>query len=279
VSTQVLAAGSSTFEFVNAFRTDANGLPLLDGSYNTAANAVKNDMGLKAADAFTPDAGTLDPRLDHTVGRRGIPFMDWGNHTGFSMIRNQPNAGPYSPKKYLYTKAEKAGGQTETGGWGHQTYNGYNVTVIRFADVLLMAAEAEIEVGSLPKALEYTNLVRARAANAADFVQASGGGNAANYKITVYPASQFANKEDARKAVRFERRMELGMEGYRFYDLVRWGDDVNEVSRYLKYDQALLPGAFGGATYLAKHAILPIPQGEIDLANKTEIILKQNDGY
>ncbi len=263
-----------TFEFVNSFRTDALGLPLLDGSYNDAGKAVKHDMGIKSDVAFTLDAGTLDPRLDHTVGRRGIPFLDWGNHTGASMIRNQPNAGPYSPKKYLYTKAEKAAGLTETGGWGHQTFNAYNVTIIRFADVLLMAAEAEIEVGSLVKALEYTNMVRGRAANAADFVQ-DGGKNAANYKISLYPA--FADKVAARTAVRYERRMELGMEGYRFYDLVRWGEDVAAINKYLKYDQVLLPGAFGGASYLAKHAILPIPQSQIDLIGAS--ILKQNPGY
>jgi starch-binding outer membrane protein, SusD/RagB family len=142
--------------------------------------------------------------------------------------------------------------------------------------VLLMAAEAEIEVGSLAKALEYTNLVRARAANAADFVQ-DGGKPAANYKIALYTA--FADKAFATKAVRFERRLELGMEGYRFYDLVRWGEDVDAINKYLKYDQVLLPGAFKDAVYLAKHAILPIPQGQIDLANQTEIILSQNPGY
>ena len=265
-----------TFEFVNSFRTDALGLPILDGSYNDAGKAVKNDMGIKSADPFTPDAGNLDPRLDHSVGRRGIPFMDWGNFTGFSMIRNQPNAGPYTTKKYMFTKAEKAAGQTEVAGWGHQTFNSYNVTIIRFADILLMAAEAEIEVGTLAKALEYTNMVRARAANAADYVQ-DGGKPAANYKIIVYPETTFADKASARTAVRFERRLELGMEGYRFYDLVRWGEDVAAINKYLKYDQVLLPGAFGGASYLAKHAILPIPQDQIDLVGAD--ILKQNAGY
>jgi len=63
-----------SFTFVNAFRTDANGLPLLDKSYNDPANRVKSDMGLNSDQAFTPDSGNLDPRLDHTVGRRGIPF-------------------------------------------------------------------------------------------------------------------------------------------------------------------------------------------------------------
>jgi starch-binding outer membrane protein, SusD/RagB family len=265
-----------TFEFVNSFRTDANGLPLLDGSYNETGKALKNDMGVKAADPFTPDAGSVDPRLDHTVGRRGIPFMDWGVFTGANMIRNQPNAGPYTTKKYMFSKAEKAAGMTETGGWGHQTYNAYNVTIIRFADVLLMAAEAEIEVGSLTEALRLTNLVRARAANASDFVQ-SNGKDAANYKIAVYPAAAFGDKAAARTAVRFERRMELGMEGYRFYDLVRWGEDVATINRYLVYDKVLLPGTFKDAVYLAKHAILPIPQAQIDLVGAD--ILKQNTGY
>jgi len=263
-----------SFEFVNAHRTDANGLPLLDNSYNSPANAVKNDMGIKSDEPFTLDAGPLDPRLDHSVGRRGIPFLDWGKHTGFSMIRNQPNGGPYSPKKYIFTKAEKDAGLTETGGWGHQTYNAYNVTIIRYADVLLMAAEAEIEVGSLAKALEYTNMVRGRAANPAGFVTVDGA-PAANYKIGLY--TSFPTKEYARSAVEFERRIELGMEGYRFYDLVRWGKDVEELNRYLKYDQALLPGALGGATYRANRAIFPIPQGQIDLVGAD--VLKQNPGY
>ncbi len=163
---------------------------------------------------------------------------------------------------------------TETGGWGHQTYNAYNVTIIRFADVLLMAAEAEIEVGSLAKALEYTNMVRGRAANASDYVMLDGK-PAANYKIAVYDS--FPTKEIARAAVRFERRIELGMEGYRFYDLVRWGEDVEAINRYLKYDQVLLPGALGGASYTANKALFPLPQNQIDLL--TPDILKQNPGY
>jgi tetratricopeptide (TPR) repeat protein len=263
-----------SFEFVNAHRVGADGLPILDGSYNDPAKAVKNDMGIKSDEAFTPDAGPLDPRLDHSVGRRGIPFKDWGVHTGASMIRNQPNGGPYSPKKYLFSKAEKASGMTETGGWGHQTFTAYNINIIRFADVLLMAAEAETEVGSLTKALEYTNMVRNRAANAADFVMLNGA-PAANYKIAPY--ASFPTKEYARTAIRFERRIELGMEGYRFFDLVRWGEDVAAINKYLAYDQVRLPGAFGGAKYQAKNALLPLPQSQIDLVGKD--ILKQNPNY
>ena len=263
-----------SFELVNSYRTDADGLPLLDGSYNSDANAVKQDMGILSTAPFTLDAGNLDPRLDHTVGRRGIPFLDWGLHTGNSMIRNQGNGGPYSPKKYLYQKAEKDAGLTETGGWGHQTYNALNITIIRFADVLLMAAEAEVELGNLSQALAYVNRVRARASNATDFVSIAGK-PAANYKIALY--SSFPNAVYARNAVRFERKLELGMEGYRFYDVVRWGTDVTDINTYLKYDSKYLNSTIGGAVYQTKHKLLPIPQGQIDLVGKD--ILTQNPDY
>src|SRR5699024_1802355 len=98
-------------ELVNAYRTDDNGLPLLDGSldnpeYDLANNAVKNDMGLSSSDAFTPDNGNLDPRVDWTVGRRGIPYLDWGDMPGKDWIRNQASAGPYSPKKNVFKKSD-----------------------------------------------------------------------------------------------------------------------------------------------------------------------------
>lgn len=263
-----------SFELVNSYRTDAKGLPLLDGSYNSDANAVKQDMGILSTAAFALDAGNLDPRLDQTVGRRGIPFLDWGLHTGNSMIRNQGNGGPYSPKKYIYQKAEKDAGLTETGGWGHQTYNALNITIIRFADVLLMAAEAEVELGNLTQALTYVNRVRTRASNVSDFVSVAGK-PAANYKIDVY--SSFPTADYARNAVRFERKLELGMEGYRFYDVVRWGTDVTEINNYLKYDSKYLNSTIGGAVYQIKHRLLPIPQGQIDLVGKD--VLTQNPDY
>ena len=202
-----------SFELVNSFRTTAAGLPLLDGSYNSTANAVKTDMGLPSKDAFVPDAGNLDPRLDHSVGRRGIQYLDWQPHPGADWIRNQPNGGPYSPKKYTYYKSDR-GSLQDNSTWT-PGYTALNYTIIRFADVLLMAAEVEIEVGSLEKAREYTNLVRRRAAAPSGFVM-QGGKPAANYTIAEYPASQFATKESARTAVRFERKLELSGEGHRF---------------------------------------------------------------
>ncbi|MBO0934922.1 RagB/SusD family nutrient uptake outer membrane protein [Fibrella sp. HMF5335] len=265
-----------SFEFANAFRTDAKGLPLLDGSYNTGANQVKNDMGVLSKEAFTPDAGNLDPRIDHTIGRRGIPYLDWQDHPGADWIRNQPNGGPYSPKKYTYYKSDR-GSLQDNSSWT-PGYTALNFTIIRFADLLLMAAEAEIEAGSLTKALEYTNMVRGRAANAAGFVVRADGKPAANYVINLYPAAQFATKEAARAAVRFERRLELGDEGQRFFDLVRWGIAEPTINAYLTYEGTKLPTTLGGARFKAqKDEYLPIPQSQIDLQGKD--VLAQNPGY
>jgi starch-binding outer membrane protein, SusD/RagB family len=261
-----------SFELVNSFRTSDGGLPLLDGTYNTGANQVKTDMGVLSSAAFTPDAGNLDPRLDWTVGRRGIQFLDWQAHPGNDWIRNQPNGGPYSPIKYSYYKSDR-GSLQDNSSWT-PGYTALNYTVIRLADVLLMAAECEIEVGSLATALSYVNQVRNRAANTAGFVQ-QGGKDAAKYVIKPY--TTFADKTAATNAVRFERKLELAMEGHRFYDLVRWGVDVTEVNKFLAYEKRFLANTYGAANYEAKHAVLPIPQGQIDLVGPD--ILKQNPGY
>ncbi|WP_026953371.1 RagB/SusD family nutrient uptake outer membrane protein [Algoriphagus mannitolivorans] len=260
-----------SFTFVNAFRTK-NGLPLLDKSYNSAANEVKNDMGVSSGAAFTPDAGPLDPRLDHTVGRRGIPYLDWQDHPGQAWIRNQPNAGPYSPKKYVYAKSEQGSFQ-DNSSWT-PGYTGINFMIIRFADVLLLAAEAEIEVGSLEKAREYVNRVRTRAMNS--ILTRSGGTPAANYDIKTY-STPWTDKATAQSAVRMERLLELGMEGHRFYDLQRWGTAQAELDFYLAYDAAKLPAALGGAKYTEKYKWVPIPQDQIDLVGRD--ILAQNPGF
>ncbi|WP_031525815.1 RagB/SusD family nutrient uptake outer membrane protein [Dyadobacter crusticola] len=266
---------SPSFELVNSFRTNASGLPLLDGSYNVGANEVKSDMGVKSDAAFTPDAGPLDPRLDHSVGRRGIPYLDWIDHPGADWIRNQANAGPYSPKKYAYYKSD-VGSLQDNSSWT-PGYTAINVNIIRFADVLLMAAEAEIEVGSLEKAREYTNMVRERAALPSSFVKNKAGANAANYVIGLYK-TPWASKDEARKAVRFERKLELSGEGHRFYDLVRWGTAATEINAYLTYEGKKLSGALGGAKFTPnKNEYLPVPQEQIDLVGKDVLI--QNPGY
>jgi hypothetical protein len=154
----------------------------VDDLENVVANQLKTDMGLETADPFTPDDGEVDPRLDHTIGRRGIPYLDWQDFPGKAWIRNQPNAGPYQTKKYAYYESDK-GSLQDNSTWT-PGYTAINYTIIRFADILLMAAEAEYEVGSPEKAREYVNHVRARAADPAGWVM-KGGSPAADYVIAL----------------------------------------------------------------------------------------------
>jgi hypothetical protein len=261
-----------SFTFVNSFRT-SNGLPLLDNSFNQPANRVISDMGLTSAQPFTPDAGPLDPRLDHTVGRRGIPYLDWQDHPGEAWVRNQPNGGPYAPKKYVYQRAEQGTFQ-DNSSWT-PGYTGINFLIIRFADVLLMAAEAEVELGNLEAARALVNQVRERAKNSE--LLRDNGQPAANYVVELYNAP-WTDANIARTAVRFERNLELGMEGHRFYDLVRWGIAKEAIDFYLALDATLLQGALGGSVFTAgRDEWLPIPQNQIDLMGSDK--LRQNPGF
>ncbi len=269
-----------SFDLVNSYRVDAEGLPLLDGSYNSNENAVANDMGLKSDDDFSVDEDPVDPRLDHSVGRRGIPYLDWGPHPGADWIRNQPNGGPFSPKKFVYYK-EGIGEENDASSWtpGYTTVN-YNI--IRFADVLLMAAEAEIKAGSLAQALVYINQVRARAAASvikADFDDDyfdNTAPDAANYNVGQYTA--FAGVAEATEALRMERKLELSGEGHRFYDLVRWGIAEATLNAYLKHEIQFLPSPFADASFSANQdEYMPIPQNDIDFVGSDLLI--QNPGY
>jgi len=259
-----------TQEYVNSFRT-SGGLPLPDNSYNL--DPVESDQGLRPSDTFTEDAGPLDPRLDWSVGRRGIPYWDWGLHTGSDWVRDQTYAGPYSPKKQVYKKSQE-GIFTEVSSWTSGfTANGYRM--IRYADVLLLLAECQIETGDLAGALININAVRARAANPEGFVKEDDGFTpAANYLISLYPS--FPDEDYARRALRMERKLELGMEGHRFFDLNRWGITVDELTRVLEYEKTMPWGnaMYGNYTVIGPEDVTyPVPQKQIDLSGGR---LKQN---
>jgi SPX domain protein involved in polyphosphate accumulation len=139
-----------------------------------------------------------------------------------------------------------------------------------------MAAECEVEVGTLAKAQSYVNMVRKRAANNDGFVM-KGTAPASKYVINTYDMA-WTDKALARTAVMFERKLELATEGHRFYDLVRWSMAEKEVNAYLVYESKFLNGTLGGSKFqTGKHELLPIPQGQIDLLGSD--ILKQNPGY
>jgi hypothetical protein len=253
-----------TQDFVNSFRTDVNGLPFLDNSYNL--EKVTNDQTILSADPFTEYTGNLDPRLDWSVGRRGISYWDWGEHPGYSWIRDQSFSGPYSPKKQVF-KASQEGTLTEVGNWtSGWTANGYRL--IRYADAVLLLAECKAMTNDGDFGLAEVNSVRDRvASNPASWVKdADGTTNAANYVIGLYPA--FAGQSDAMEAIKFERRLELGQEGHRYYDLQRWGDVQTELSRIMAYESTMEWSQCYGANPSVgpEDKNFPIPQRQIDLA-------------
>lgn len=250
-----------TFDLVNSYKVDALGLPLLD-TWNEAD--LKNDQGIKSSEPFTPDMTTpVDPRLDQNVGRRGVPYHDWGVFPGQAWIRNQAQMGPYAPKKKVYRKAQAA--LTDQSSWT-SGYTAQTHAIIRFADVLLMAAEAEAETGSLLRAVQLVNRVRQRAANAEDFVKLADGTSAANYKVGLYLV--FPSKEYALKAIRFERKLELAMEGQRYFDLVRWGIAAEVLNAHIAKESRPGHAVFLQGAQFAKgeDEYYPIPERQIQLS-------------
>lgn len=278
-----------SFSLVNSFKTDAaTGLPLTDSFNNTD---ITNDQGIPSGSPFTPYAGTLDPRLDWTVGRRGIPYLDWGVNPGMNWVRQQSVAGPY-----LNVKGSSPQSQPQM----REVYSkAVNNVLIRFADVLLWAAEVEVETGSLDKAEMYVNQVRSRMTDPAGWVHTyidpanptKGFTDipAANYKISLY-TGQFAAKGQhfAREAVRFERKLELAMECHRFFDLQRYdngtGYMADVLNAYIQHETTI-PGyrfdyMIGARFTKGKNELYPIPQSQIDLSRTDKgATLVQNPNY
>lgn len=269
-----------SFNLVNAFKTDINGLPMLDAAGNDTSNLtnMKNDMGIPSSAAFIPYQGTVDPRLDWSVGRRGVPYLDWGVDPGQNWVASQAFGGPYVNMKNMFKQSEQGAG---FGGIISSYYyvgnSAVNYNIIRYADVLLWAAECEVEAGSLEQARAYVNMVRSRAKNGCTVaIDNSSGAPSANYKMDLYN-SAWANQTIARNAVRFERRLELAQEGHRFFDLVRWGIADTYLNGYLLNEQTRGIGSVLSSAKFTKgrNEYFPIPQQEIILDPQ----LKQNPGY
>ena len=273
---------------VNAFRTDANGLPLIgsavDGSQDTYnAVDVPNDQGIKFSEAWTPDySQSVDPRLDWTVGRRGVKFLDWGKMPGSSWIRDQNYSGPFTGKKWMYYIGEE---NSTTHATDRRSVNN-NYRLLRFSHVILWLAECEAELGNLADAEKYVNLIRKRAGGStkqdADV----------NTKVAEYPTGTFATKgaSFAKNAVHMEQRLEFAMEGHRFFDLVRWGIAETVLNNYAKTESVAGKSWDGrsftkraymaGRTFASKNNFFPIPADEILNSQKDgKSVLTQNPGY
>lgn len=266
-------------DLVNAYKVDEDGLPDMD--FDTS-----NDADFNATVDF------VDPRIDLTIGRDGVPFLDWGVHAP-NWIRDRNFSGPYSSKKHIHYKTDG----TTSGGWNNNAYNGINYPIIRLADAILLLAEAEVILGNLDKAEELVNKIRIRARGCAQGPASDditgpdvitddikdGGITWAKYEVRPYPDGTFeANgPEFARNAVRMERRLELALEGHRFFDLKRWGIAADVLNKFVEKTKASRTYYSDADTYdNIKHRWYPIPQAQIE-ANTVngERILKQNDPW
>lgn len=248
-----------TQDLVNNFQVDANGLPL----------GFTQDVlpHLDSNNTTTP----VDPRLDHAVGRPGIPWKD--NLTAIqdlSYARALDVYGPYVRKKNIISPNSpyraNAGFPWALGA--------LNVGLIKYSDVLLWRAEAEINLNNVPAGIGYINQIRDRAAKPVNIVRTLAGTPAANYQIGDYPLT--LSQADAMKALKLERRLELCLEGQRFYDLVRWGDATTVINNFYKNEGKTRAWLAAGVFTPNKNEYLPIPQVEID---KSQGVYSQNKFY
>ncbi|MEE9363306.1 MAG: RagB/SusD family nutrient uptake outer membrane protein [Cellulophaga sp.] len=243
---------------VNSYKTDASGFPILDNVDITPTDNV-------------------DPRLDVTVGRPGIPYKDLEITYEADWARDLATYGPYGPKKRVIS----ANHPDYLASWPYVTAANYYI--IRYADVLLWKAEAAIELSELETGRTHINMVRNRAKTGVYTQDLVGTSDASNYMIDTYN-SAFTTKDEAIIALRTERRLEMAHEGHRFFDLVRWGIAADVINTYLTKEK-LERGYLTGATFVAgKHEYMPIPQTQIDAkANDADGNLlpasTQNPGY
>ena len=288
---------------VNFYKVDANGLPL--------AVTDPNNWNASNADFDGTKTDAVDPRVDWTVGRDKVPYKDWGLYDGpGGWVRDPANGGFYGPKKNAH---EQASGAESSVGWQNTQLNAVNIHLFRYADLLLLLAEAEVETGDLNGALTIVNQIRTRAAQTAEgcglptdskaaalelAVYPSCAGDKriavpindpsikwANYRIGTYPA--FPDAAYARQAVRFERRLELAMEGQRLFDLRRWNiadvtlnSYINGVGGGAEKSAARRLYKAGAEAFAARHRWFPFPSIQIELSRVGgEDRLKQNPGW
>jgi hypothetical protein len=255
---------------VNAFKTDASGLPMLDTFNNSD---IYNTVDASGKSSLTAGV-TLDPRIDHTVGVPGRPFKYKNTlNTVGDMIYNYTWAR--DPGVYGYFGNMKEQQSPDCSCYvknGPFIGTSKNVDFIRYADVLLFKAEALIQLNRQNEALPIINQIRARAAASTSMTLGAGASNV--YKVEPYVS--FPDKSYAWKALKFERRLEFGMEGPRFFDLVRWGEAASVLNAYLNVEKTKRSFLSNAIFTAGRDEYYPIPQREIDF---TGGLYKQNPGY
>lgn len=281
--------------WANHFRTDASGLPYLDmfDGPSSSTDTLADDYGLPPYPdpTFELDTQGVDPRLDWGIGRRNVDYLGWGPMQGSSWIRLQSESSPYENKKY-HVWQDQVGVYQSTS----NCYPAINLPLIRFAEVLLLAAEAEVRTGgSLDNARDHVNAVRQRmmdnSSSGRHWVKVGGRDgtvDAANYRIGLYPddgsaLDAFTTADRALDAILYERTLELGGEGHRFFDVVRFGKGLDEFNDYLDFEKSLNRYGHYTANYdyeEPKDMYYPIPTTAIDRSKVAGVpTLIQNPGY
>ena len=252
---------------VNSYKTDASGVPLLDTYNNSNLMTVQDGLNTN-----------VDPRLDFTVGRIGIR---WKNFTaspyGSDWVREPATYGPFSNKKALVSPESTF--MVKGFPWGGSALN---FCIIRYPDVLLWKAEALIELNRSLEAVPLVNATRTRAKNS-KYVLAwnntSSTDFAAKYTIDTYqPGVNCVWTQDyARRALRFERKLEFAMEGERFFDLVRWGVAEQVLNNEYFVKERTIRTYLQSAQFVkGRDEYFPIPQPQINFSAN---LYKQNPGY
>ncbi len=251
---------------VNSYKTTTGGVPDFD-NYLTNGNMYSTTDGFKF---------NLDPRLDFSIGRLGT---QWKNYTkrayDATWVREPATYGTFACKKFVI-------GQNDPNmvlgwPWGGSSLN---FQIIRYADVLLWKAEALIELGRQAEALPIINRIRQRTMDSEVLAAYKKTTPAANYVMDIYkPGINCSDwsQEYARKALRFERKLELALEGERFFDLVRWGAAEATLNEYFLHEKEVRSYITDETKFIpGRDEYLPIPQAQISLSGG---LYTQNPGY
>jgi starch-binding outer membrane protein, SusD/RagB family len=294
---------------VNFYAVDAAGLPrsLSDPTWNDNTPLYFDSVAVQDFQGGIAGAPAVDPRLDWTAGRDRVPYKDWGLHNR-GWIRLAAYSGPYSAKKNVQENA--ANGENNVGWQATQT-NDVNIHIFRYADLLLLLAEADVMTGDNAGALTIVNQIRARAGQVAQgcgqgfdapsdstlkatypvcvsdsrmavpLVQGATLDSVtmpwASYRIGLY--ASFPDQATALAAVKNERRLELAMEGQRYFDLRRWGDADTVIANYLTIEKTRIP-YLAGVTYATRNSLYPIPAIQVELSKVNgQDMLVQNPGW
>lgn len=227
---------------VNAYRTDADGHPFLDTFNN-------KDYDL------TQDA---DPRLFLTVGVTGLPYEFNSKYMMDASSTWSRSNGLYGYYVTLKQNVDPDCGYMVKGSWWGTPMNRI---VFRYADVLLERAEAYAQLNETGEAIKLVNKIRLRAKQSTGMIANYPSDYGVKFNISTYNGSY--SQEDALKIVKMERRLEMGMESERFFDLVRWGVAEKVLNKYFA-EEANNCSIYGDAHFTAnKNEYLPIPFSQV----------------